>query len=82
MLLAIPTIAAAGLLTTLSVLEEGNLALGLDALVAAGLSFVSAYGAIMLFLRWARRATMTPFVIYRVILGTGLLLVGYGTITV
>lgn len=82
MLLAIPTIAAAGLLTTLSVLEEGNLALGLDALVAAGLSFVSAYGAIMLFLRWARRATMTPFVIYRVILGTGLLLVGYGAITV
>ena len=82
MLLAIPTIAAAGVLTTLSVLEDGNLALGLDALIAGALAFVSAYLAIGFFLRWARRATMTPFVIYRVILGVGLLLVGYGLVTV
>ena len=77
MLLAIPTIIAAGTLTTISVVNAGNVALGLDALIAAALAFGAAYLAIMLFLRWVRRASMTPFVIYRIILG--LALIGFGS---
>ncbi|MDA0338947.1 MAG: undecaprenyl-diphosphate phosphatase, partial [Proteobacteria bacterium] len=77
MLLAIPTIIAAGTLTSISVVNAGNVALGLDALIAAALSFGAAYMAIMVFLRWVRRASLTPFVIYRIILG--LALIGFGS---
>ncbi|MDX1581900.1 MAG: undecaprenyl-diphosphate phosphatase, partial [Alphaproteobacteria bacterium] len=74
MLLAIPTIIAAGLLASLDLIRTGNAQLGLDALVAALLAFAAAYVAITLFLRWVRHASLTPFVIYRVVLG--LVLIG------
>ena len=69
MLLSIPTILAAGALSALELIETGNTALGTDAVIAAVLAFGSAYLAINLLLRWLRRATFTPFVIYRVGLG-------------
>jgi len=74
MLLAIPTIGAGGLGAALKLVRADDATLTLDALIAAGLSFVVAYLAIMLFMRWLAHATMTPFVIYRVLLGTGLLI--------
>ena len=49
--------------------------LGMDALIAGGLAFVAALAAIALLMGWVRRASFTPFVIYRLLLG-GLLLVG------
>lgn len=73
MLLAIPTIAAGGLGAGLKLLRASDAALTMDALLAAVLSFGVAYVTIILFMRWLARATMTPFVIYRVILGAGLL---------
>ena len=76
MLLAIPTIALAGVLITIDIVRQGNFALGVDALIAAVIAFAFAYLAIALFLRWARRATMTPFVVYRIILGIVLLVFG------
>ncbi len=82
MLLAIPTIAAAGVLTGGGLVADGNVALGLDALIGAALSFVAAYAAIALFLRWVRHATMTPFVIYRVVLGVILIAIGHGFVDV
>lgn len=82
MLLAIPTIAAAGVLTGAELAAQGDVALSLDALIAAVLSFVAAYGAIALFLRWLQHATMLPFVIYRIVLGVALLAVGYNIIHV
>ena len=73
MLLAIPAIAGAGTLAGLDVYRSGNLALGLDALIAAGMAFVAAWIAIALLMRWLAVASFTPFVIYRIALG-GLLL--------
>jgi len=73
MLLSIPVIAASALLIGLDVIESGNFALTRDILVSAAMAFVSALVAIWLLMAWLRRATFTPFVIYRVALGLGLL---------
>ena len=73
MLLSIPAIAGAGLLIGLRVFETGDPVLTRGALIAAGLSFVTALAAIALFLRWLRFAGFGPFVIYRLILGGALL---------
>lgn len=72
MLMSIPTILAAGTLLGLDVLEGGE-ALGLDALIAAALSFVSALAAIHFLMNWLAAASMTVFVVYRVALGVLLL---------
>ena len=77
MLLAIPTIIAAGTLGTKDIIESGNAQLGLDAIIAAGLSFIAALIAIKLFMRWIASASMTPFVIYRLALGAILLWIAY-----
>ena len=47
------------------------------AIVAVGLSFVTALLAIAFMMRWLRNARFTPFVIYRVLLGGGLLYIVY-----
>ena len=78
MLLSIPAIAGAGLLIGLRVFENGDPVLTRGALIAAGLSFVTALAAIALFLRWLRFAGFGPFVIYRLILGGALLAWAYG----
>ena len=44
-----------------------------DILLAAGLAFLSALIAIALMMNWLRHAGFTPFVIYRLLLGIGLL---------
>lgn len=77
LLLSIPTILAAGILLGLEVYQSGNTALTEAALVAAALSFVSALIAIALMMAWLKRASFTPFVIYRLILGVVLLAVAY-----
>jgi undecaprenyl-diphosphatase len=77
LLLAIPTITAAGMLLGRDLVRLGELRVGLDAAIAAGLSFVSALAAITLLLRWLRRATFLPFVVYRVALGLILLVVAH-----
>jgi undecaprenyl-diphosphatase len=48
--------------------------------MGVGLSFVTALVAIALLMAWLRRATYTPFVVYRVILGIVLLAFGYGLV--
>lgn len=73
MLLSIPTIAAAGLLAGFEIVRAGDVTLGLDAVLAAALSFATALLAIAFLMRWLERATFTPFVIYRVVLGLALL---------
>ena len=69
MLLSIPTILGAGALAGKKLHDSGNAALGMDALIAAGLAFLSALLAIAVMMAWLRRASFTPFVIYRVLLG-------------
>jgi undecaprenyl-diphosphatase len=72
MLMSIPTILAAGALLGLDVVKGGE-ALGLDALIAAALSFLSALAAIHFLMKWLANASMTIFVVYRVALGVLLL---------
>jgi len=72
MLLAIPTIIAAGLLAMLKLLQDGADGAFLDAAIAGGLAFFAALVAIHFLMKWLARASMTIFVIYRVALGVGL----------
>lgn len=73
MLMSIPTILAAGALVGRDILAAGDIVLGTDALLAAALSFVAALLAIASLMRWLRSASFTPFVVYRLVLGAGLL---------
>jgi len=74
LLLSIPAILGAGTLTGFDLYESGNIRLGLDAIAAAALSFLVAFLAIALMIRWLRRAGFTPFVFYRILLGAALLI--------
>lgn len=73
MLLSIPTILGAGLLSGYDVYQSGDFALGRDVAVAAVLAFITAIIAIWAMMRWLRRASFTPFVVYRTLLAAGLL---------
>ena len=53
--------------------QSGNVTLQADALIAAALAFVAALIAIAVMMVWVRRASFTPFVIYRLALGGVLL---------
>jgi undecaprenyl-diphosphatase len=77
MLLSIPTILAAGTLLMLDLTELGQADVRSDVLVAVALTFLSAWLAIALLMRWLERASFTPFVIYRVVLGVALLVYVY-----
>lgn len=77
LLLAIPAIAGAGLLVGKDLYESGNLGLGVDLLLGVVLSFATALVAIVLMMRWLERASFLPFVIYRLLLGAGLLALLY-----
>ncbi|MEQ8370531.1 MAG: undecaprenyl-diphosphate phosphatase [Alphaproteobacteria bacterium] len=78
MLLSIPTIFAAGVLAAVDLWRLGDVRLQIDALVAASFAFAAALLAIALLLRWLERARFTPFVVYRLLLGGGLLIWIYG----
>lgn len=80
MLLSIPAIAGAGALKGWELYQAGNAQLTADALLAAGLAFVSAVIAIALMMAWLRRASFTIFAIYRLLLGGFLLAIAYGWI--
>ncbi|TBU88159.1 undecaprenyl-diphosphate phosphatase [Phytopseudomonas dryadis] len=74
-LLSIPLILAAGGLKALHMVREGHDAHWADMAWGAGLSFVSAFLCIKLFLAAMDRIGMLPFVIYRLLLGAFLLYV-------
>lgn len=73
MFLAIVAISGAGTLSSVNLLGDGNLSLGLDVLMAAILSFVASFGAIAWMMKWLEKSSFKPFVIYRVVLGVLLL---------
>lgn len=73
LLLSIPAILGAGTLAGCDLYQNGNLVLGQTALIGAVLSFVTALVAIVLMMGWLKRASFTPFVIYRILLGAALL---------
>ncbi len=76
-LVAIPTIAGAGLLGAWELYKLGSAALGLDALITIGFSFLAGLFSLSFLMAWIRRQTFTVFVIYRVLLGGFLLWLVY-----
>lgn len=74
MLMSIPTIAAAGTLTGIEIVQTNNVALEHDMILAAALAFGAGFLSIFALMAWLKRATYTPFVLYRILLGGGLLM--------
>lgn len=74
MLLAIPAILAAGTLAGIDLYKSGDAQLTTDAIIAAGLSLITALFAIVAMMGWLKRASFLPFVLYRILLGGGLLI--------
>jgi undecaprenyl-diphosphatase len=79
MLLSIPTIIGAGTLKGVEVWRAGDIALGYDAAIAIGLSFVAGIASIAVLMRWLQTSSFVPFVIYRIVLGILLLWWVYGS---
>ena len=78
MLLAIPTIMTFGLAAGLEIADSSDRIFQWQALIATALSFVTAFITIVFFMRLLTRISLTPFVIYRLVLGIGLLIYVYG----
>lgn len=77
MLMSIPTILASGALLGLEVVQEGDWTRAYDAVLAALLALVAALLALAVMMKLSQRMSFTPYVIYRVILGAGLLIYAY-----
>ncbi|MEO0357669.1 MAG: undecaprenyl-diphosphate phosphatase [Pseudomonadota bacterium] len=75
MLMSVPTILASGALSSLDLI--GGQVPWRDAGIVAGLSFVAAFGALALMMKLLKSVSFTPYVIYRVVLGAILLIIGY-----
>jgi len=78
MLMSVPTILGAGLLSGLDLYDSGDAALQADAFLAVGMSFATALGTIWAFMAWLQRSGFTPFVVYRMVLAAGLFYWVYG----
>ena len=77
-LLALPTITAAGMLGAYDLYKAGDAHLTADAILGGVLAFISAFIAIWWMMRWLRRASYMPFIVYRLLLGVLLLVLIYG----
>lgn len=75
--LAIVAIAGAGTLSAIDLVEIGSFELTINALIAAGLSFVLGWITIILMMKWLEKASFKIFAIYRIIMGLALLSIGY-----
>lgn len=77
MLMAIPVILAGGAYAFLKLIKDGNRGEGAaslgDGLIVAGLSLVTAYFAITIFMKLIERISFLPFMLYRLALGGALL---------
>ena len=80
MLLSIPTIAAAGLLVGIELYLNGNMKELITAFDGVLYSFIFSIIAIYVMMWWLKKSTFLPFVIYRIALGSALLLDAYGYI--
>ncbi|AHC73940.1 undecaprenyl-diphosphatase [Candidatus Endolissoclinum faulkneri L5] len=79
MLIGIPAILAAGTAISLDLYRYSDVQLTIDALIAVGLSFFTALTSIVLMMNWLKCASFFPFVIYRILFGSGWLIWLYRT---
>ncbi|MEO0401301.1 MAG: undecaprenyl-diphosphate phosphatase [Pseudomonadota bacterium] len=77
MLMSIPVILASGAILSLDIIGDANWALLRDASIAAAFAFLAALLALVIMMRLLRSISFTPYVIYRVALGIGLLIWAY-----
>lgn len=77
MLMSIPTIMASGILLGAEVISTADAQVAKDGAIAAGFSFVAALLALTLMMRLLKSVSFTPYVIYRIFLGVGLLWIAY-----
>jgi undecaprenyl-diphosphatase len=77
MLMSIPTIIAAGALEAIDVLPHATAAQWQEAGIATVFAGLSAFVALGLMMRLLKSVSFTPYVIYRVILGLGLIVWAY-----
>ncbi|MEE8548726.1 MAG: undecaprenyl-diphosphate phosphatase [Alphaproteobacteria bacterium] len=78
LVLSIPVIIGAGTLAGAELYQMGNAEMNTATGLAIVFSFGAALIAIAVMMRWLGRASFTPFVIYRICLGAGLLYWVYG----
>lgn len=76
-LMSIPTILAAGILKGYHLFQEDALDMLNDAVQIMVFSSIFGFFAIAFMMRWLQKSTLTPFVIYRVLLGVFLLISVY-----
>lgn len=76
-LMSIPTLTAAGILKGYQLFKLGDFSMMKDAAMIMGFSFVFGFCAIAFMMRWLQKSTLTPFVIYRILLGFFLLVSVY-----
>lgn len=77
MLMSIPTILASATLLAGGVVADMDGSLLRDAALAAGLAFLAALAALSVMMRLLRSVSFTPYVIYRIVMGLGLLAWAY-----
>ncbi len=78
MLLSIPAIIGAASLVALELYQQDNLQTIIEAIDGITYSFIASILAIYIVMWWLKKSTFLPFVIYRIILGSYLLLDSYG----
>lgn len=74
MLMSIPTILASAALLARDVATDVDGNLLREAALAAGMAFFAALAALTLMMRLLRSVSFTPYVIYRIVIGTGMLI--------
>lgn len=72
-LMSIPTIMAAGTVKGYQLIKSGHLSMLNDAALMVVFSFFFGFCAISFMMHWLQKSSLTPFVIYRVLLGIFLL---------
>ena len=77
MLMSIPVIAASGSLLGAEAVVEASAAAVRDGAIAVCLAFLSALAALSIMMRLLRTVSYTPYVVYRIFLGAGLLWIVY-----
>jgi len=68
MLLGVPTLCAAGVLGGWDIAQSGDPILTQSALLAVFFSFISALIAITILMKWLKKSSFLPFVVYRIAL--------------
>ena len=77
MLMSIPVIIASGAIESIEIINSANWDLMRSAMFAAFFAFLAALLALSIMMRLLRSVSFTPYVIYRVVLGVGLLIWAY-----